>query len=168
VGCDYDGDLFVFNLGALFNDQFSSNTPFTLRESGTQPGYTSRASGLPTLTIDDGSGRWYSRGFKCVFETQYLDLQTPNDRKGFYSLEWTTVRYSRAIVTVILTSDDGHTKTFDCGEMYGRERNKIAFMISGNAIKVRFEAIVAEDKPFIVRDLTIGYEVQENAGGMFF
>jgi hypothetical protein len=168
VGCDYDGDLFVFNLGALFNDQFSSNSAFTLQASGTQPGYTSRASGLPTLTLDDGTGRWISRGMKCVFETQYLDLQTPNDRKGFYSLEWTTVRYTRAIVKVILTSDDGHTKTFDCGEMYGRERNKIAFMISGNAIKVRFEAIVGEDKPFIIRDLTIGYEVQENAGGFFF
>ena len=168
IGCDYEGDLFVFNLGALFNDQFSSNSVFTLQPSGTQPTYSSRASGLPTFTLDDGTGRWISRGMKCVFETQYLDLQTPNDRKGFYTLEWTTARFSRAIVTVILTSDDGHTKTFDCGEVYGRERNKIAFMISGNAIKVRMEAIVGEDKPFIVRDLTIGYELQTNAGGFFF
>jgi hypothetical protein len=168
VGCDYNGDLFVFNLGAMFNDQFSSNSAFQLRENDTQPTYQQRASGLPIFFIDDETGRWLSRGFKCVFETQYLDFQTPNERKGFYTLEWTVARYTRAIIKIILTSDDGHTQTFDCGEMYGRERNKIAFMISGNAIKVRFEAIVAEDKPFIVRDLTIGYELQTNAGGFFF
>ena len=164
VGADESGNLWVVDFGYLFNDKFSDNAPFTQRPVG----YNVPASqnGYPRHVLPSGAS--YDRSFKCVFETQMLDFQTPNDRKGFYSLEWTTVRYSRAIVKVILTSDDGHTKTFDCGEMYGRERNKIAFMISGNAIKVRFEAIVAEDKPFIVRDLTIGYELQANAGGFFF
>jgi hypothetical protein len=164
VGCDESGDLFVLDLGFLHNDEFSSNSAFTVRANDTT--LTTRQSGLPQYFFDDGT--WILSGFKCAFETQWLDLQQPNNRKGFYSLEWTTVRHSRAIVKVILTSDDGHSKTFDCGEMYGRDRNKIAFMISGNAIKVRFEAIVGEDKPFIVRDLTIGYELQTNAGGFFF
>lgn len=164
VGADESGNLWVVDFGYLFNDKFTANTAFTLRAAGYS--VPQAEVGYPRHVLTGGAS--YDRSFKCVFETQYLDLQTPNDRKGFYSLEWTTVRYSRAIVKVILTSDDGHTKAFDCGEMYGRERNKIAFMISGNAIKVRFEAIVAEDKPFIVRDLTIGYEMQTNAGGMFF
>lgn len=164
VGADESGNLWVVDFGYLFNDKFAANADFTLRAAG----YSVPQSevGYPRHILTGGTS--YDRSFKCVLETQMLDLKEPNTRKGFYTLEWSVARYTRAIVKVILTTDDGHTKTFECGEMYGRERNKIAFALSGNAIKVRFEAIVGEDKPFLLRDLTIGWENQSNAGGFFF
>lgn len=164
VGVDESGNAWVVDLGYLFNDKFTQNSAYTIRPNGYVVPHSE--NGFARHVFPDGTS--IDRSFKCVLETQMLDFQEPNTRKGFYTLEWSVARYTRAIVTVILTTDDGHTKTFECGEMYGRERNKIAFALSGNAIKVRFEAIVGEDKPFLLRDLTIGWESQSNAGGFFF
>ena len=166
VGCDETGDLFVFDLGYLHNQVFqqsNSYIPLQIREAPA-PDYNSRQSGLPVYFLEDGS--WISKAFKCVFETQWIDMGEPNVRKGFYTLEWTMARFARGIITVTITSDYGHTKVFPCGDI-NTERQKIGFMVSGNAIKVRFEAIVGEDKAFLIRDVTIGYERQANAGFFF-
>jgi hypothetical protein len=114
------------------------------------------------------TGYSYDKSAVGVMQTHWLDLGEPNIRKGFYSLEWSTARYSRALVNVFVESDGGASQFIQYGDVYGRERHKVAFLLSGNAIRVRLTIVVAEDRPFILRDLTIGYERQANEGGMLF
>lgn len=170
IGADEAGYLWVIDTTYLFNTNFAPNTAFAPLPANTVfeqwPSYTllgeaaNDYDGWPVYTLPDGTK--LKRSVKCVLETQMLNMGQPDVRKGFFNLAWTTARYSRAIVTVILTTEDGHSKTFQCGEMYGKETSKIAFCMSGHALRIRIEAIVAEDKPFVVRDLTLGYELQSN------
>jgi hypothetical protein len=172
VGITENGDIFVLSLNNLHVDIFGPSSAFALRNPG-HVGSVGYEGGFPrhTFSVPPGSpnfGYSYDKSYRCVMQTQWLDLGEPNIRKGFYSLEWSVARHSRGIVTVQVVSDDGAGNTYQYGDVYGRERHKVLFTLSGNALQVTMEIVTAEDQPFILRDLTIGYERQGNDGGMFF
>lgn len=173
VGIGPSGYLYVLNLGALHSiENFYNSGPIT--KHLVFDSFSDADKGMPVVQVDSQgfvsySGLYqYRRAYLAVIETQLIDLQTPNERKGFYSLEWSSVPASRCILKITMTTDDAQTKVIDMGEIGGKERYKVAFMASGNAIRIKLEAIVADDKPFVIRDLTLGYELQTNAGGFFF
>jgi hypothetical protein len=173
VGIGPGGYLYVLNLGTLhrIDNLLSSGT---ITKYFAFDAFSNADKGMPYVQVDSQgfvnySGLYqYRRAYLAVVETQLIDFQTPNDRKGFYTLEWSSVPASRCILKITLTTDDAQTKVIDMGEIAGKERYKVAFMLSGNAIRIKIEAIVADDKPFVIRDLTLGYELQTNAGGFFF
>jgi hypothetical protein len=158
-GCDEGGNLLVVDFGGLYERSLEPSPAFTLRA----PGYVAPLSeeGFPRYVFEDG--RSVDRGIRMVWETQMLDMDMPDQRKGFYALSWTVARYSRGIVTVVVRTDDGQEKRIELGEMYGRERNKVAFAVSGNAIVVRMEVVCGEDRPMVIRDVTLSWESQQNA-----
>ncbi len=173
VGIGPSGYLYVLNLGTLHSiDNLLSSGTITKHLAFNA--FSNADKGMPYVQVDSQgfvsySGLYqYRRAYLAVVETQLIDFQTPNDRKGFYTLEWSSVPASRCILKITLTTDDAQTKVIDMGEIAGKERYKVAFMLSGNAIRIKIEAIVADDKPFVIRDLTLGYELQTNAGGFFF
>jgi hypothetical protein len=173
IGITEFGDMLMLDLNNLHSEFFPISGPFTVRA----PGYSASPAGfgggfnrvqfaVPLFSANTGYS--YDKSAVGVMQTHWLDLGEPNIRKGFYSLEWSTARYSRALVNVFVESDGGASQFIQYGDVYGRERHKVAFLLSGNAIRVRLTIVVAEDRPFILRDLTIGYERQANEGGMLF
>ena len=156
VGCDEIGNLFVFDAFASeYFDPYDESDAFTYQDSPYTP--PAEESGYGTVTLDAGVLR---KASTTVLKTGFLDLGKPNMRKGFYSLEWTTIRNSRALVSVTLTSDLGHTVTRAYGDVYGRERHKVVFCLSGHAIQIAINATTAEDCDFAIRDITVGFEIQ--------
>jgi hypothetical protein len=158
-GCDEVGNLVVVDFGGLHETPLEPSPSFTLRDPGYVPPLSEE--GFPRHFFADG--RSLDRGIRLVWETQMLDMDMPDQRKGFYSLSWTVARYSRGIVTVVVRTDDGQEKRIELGEMYGRERNKVVFAVSGNAVVVRMEVVCGEDRPWVIRDVTLTWESQQNA-----
>jgi len=158
-GCDEIGNLLVVDFGGLHETPLQPSPAFSLRPVGYVP--PASEEGFPRYVFPDGTS--LDRGIRLVWETQMLDLDMPDQRKGFYALSWTVARYSRGIVTVVVRTDDGQEKRIELGEMYGRERNKVVFAVSGNAIVIRMEVICAEDCPWVIRDVTLTWESQQNA-----
>lgn len=168
IGITESCGIMVLNLNNLHDiESFAPSDPFqpTPNVEGYTPPPDWIISDFPPH--EDGipgqpGNLFYEKGYLMVIETQWLYLNAVNTRKGFYSLDWSVPRNSRGIAKVIIKTDNGHTKEIKYGDVYGRERHKVAFCMSGNAVKARLEIIVAEDKPFALRDLTLGWESQAN------
>lgn len=158
-GCDEAGNLILVDFGGLHETPLVPSPPYTLRPAGYVP--PASEEGFPRFVFPNGTS--LDRGIKLVWETQMLDLGSPDQRKGFYALNWSVARYSRGIVTVVIRTDDGQEKVMELGEMYGRERNRVAFAVSGHAVVVRMEVICAEDRPWVIRDVSLTWESQINA-----
>ncbi len=163
-GCDENGNLFIVDFGGLHERELLPSPPFTRRPAGYVP--PSADEGFPRIFLADGTS--LDNGVRMVLATQMLDLDTPDQRKGFYSVSWTVARHSRGIVSLVVRTDDGQEKVIELGEMYGRERHKVAFAVSGNALVLRMEVICAEGAAFVMRDLTIGWESQFNGDAFMF
>lgn len=167
------GDLMVVDLNGLHRTAppaVTANSPFTLRPPDYLPPVPGLDTGFPKVFVSGPPPTppsFYERAYQMVLETQWLDLGQPDVRKGWFMLTWSTARFSRAIVRIVVMTDDGASRTFEFGQLYGKDRWRVPLCMSGNALKVRFEATVAEDKPFILQDLAIGYEMQTNAGNFF-
>lgn len=102
-------------------------------------------------------------GYTLLAKTQWLNMGLPSTRKGFYSLDWSVARNSNGVIAVIIASDNGSVHSVLYGNVYGRDRHKIGFCLSGNAVQVKFICFSDQDAPFALRDMTIGWENQANA-----
>lgn len=156
VGCDEGGNLFVFDTATdVTADPLGSNPAYTYYSPSYTPG--AEHAGYGTITLADGK---LLKAATSVMESPFFDFGAPNTRKGFFSLEWSTLRNARAVLAITIETDLGHTRQITYGDVHGRERHKVAFCMSGHAIKITVEATTAEDAPFAMRDITVGWEDQ--------
>ncbi len=157
VFADEDGNLFVWDTTA--QNDFGDSMP-------TVAAFTSYP--LPdTAPVGDagyGQANWagvgYRRAYIAELETGLIDLSTPAARKQFLALMWNTVVGSRGLVEIVITTAAGQTITRNYGDVgtLGQGRaHKILFSALDTAVKVRFRILSAEQRPWVVRDMSLEY-----------
>lgn len=173
IGITQFGDMLVISLNDLHSEFFPLSGAFVARAPGDssnpygyEGGFNRLQFAVPLFSVNTGYS--YDKSALGLAQTQWIDMGEPNIRKGFFSVEWSTARRSRALVNVRVESDNGASTYIQYGDVYGRERHKVPVVMSGNAVRVTLEIVIAENRPFILRDLTIGYERQENDQAQFF
>jgi len=98
---------------------------------------------------------------KLIFQTQLMDFGIPHEQKGYLELMFGVARGSFAEnIVITLETDEGRSKVFNFGQLRG-ERNKCAFMLSGYAVRITFEVTLNANRPFVLRDLVLGYRRQK-------
>lgn len=111
-----------------------------------------------------GQATWgggaYRRAYIAELETGMVDLNDASQRKQFVALIWNTVVGSRGLVEMTITTAAGNTLTRTYGDIgtLGQGRaHKLLFSALDTAVKVNLRILCAEQKPFIVRDLSLEY-----------
>jgi len=132
IGQTETGEIVYIDAGELNQDEFQSNYTY---------------SGTP-----------YSSSINNVhFTTNLLDFNTPNRNKSFCEVIINTSKGSYAEnVFIEMETDEGKKTSLNFGVM-NKERNKVAFLLSGYAARLNIKADVPADKPFVIRDMAIGY-----------
>jgi hypothetical protein len=98
---------------------------------------------------------------ELIFQTQLMDFGVPHEQKAYLELMFNVVRGSFAEnIKITLETDEGRSKVFNYGLLRG-ERNKCAFMLSGYSVRLTFEVTLNANRPFVLRDLVLGYDRQK-------
>jgi hypothetical protein len=98
---------------------------------------------------------------ELIFQTQLMDFGMPHEQKAYLELMFNVVRGSFAEnIKITLETDEGRSKVFNYGLLRG-ERNKCAFMLSGYSVRLTFEVTLNANRPFVLRDLVLGYDRQK-------
>lgn len=155
---DEEGNLFVWDTSAQ-NDTgnaFSVSAPF-VQYSIEEP-LLSQFNGYGYLERD---GIRYYQAYETVMQTGFIDLGSPDRRKAFMSLLFRTVQNSRAIVQVKLVGLDGQEAVFEYGDVADFGVNHRAHVMLGDsAISVVLTVFSADQKPWIMRDMSILSQLQ--------
>jgi len=154
VFLDGAGRLMVADLAAIAHtaNRFEPSEPFTYLEN------TPVENGIPPLLTSRG---WLRRGRRMVMETAFLSFSgSSNYRQQVFAVRFSTKVNSRGYVRVTVESDNGASSTREYGEVYGRDRHKAGFLISGWSFRVRFEIETGEDSPFSLTDVAVDYAIQ--------
>ncbi len=132
IGQTETGQIVYIDAGELNKDEFSTNFTY---------------SGTP-----------YSNATNNIeFSTNLLDFNTPNRNKSFCEVIINTSKGSYAQnVFIEMETDEGKKTSLNFGIM-NKERNKVAFLLSGYSARLNIKADIPADKPFVIRDIAIGY-----------
>ena len=149
-----DGDLFVWDTANQNDrgDTFGSVSAFTAHSTGVAMPAAYNGWGY----VDVGSARYY-QAYTSVLETGFLDLAGPDSRKSLIALLFRVVLGSRALVTATVTALDGSSETISLSEaeFYEIVEHRLnVFLGRTTSVKIKFEIVGAEQKAWIIRDLT--------------
>lgn len=155
---DEAGNLFYFDTVRQNDrgDDLGDTTPPTAYATGYTPGAAENGYG----TVIFGSAK-YLRSAETILETGMLDLGSPGTRKTFMGLEWRSVAGSQAQVEVKFTGAGGNSVTRVYGSIgTGGIRNvhRVGIKLQDTAVKVRMRVVGGDQKPWIIRDVTLLYD----------
>lgn len=141
-------------------DNFGNQGAATPHDPSFTPG--AAQNGWGTVIYGDPPAK-YTQAHDAQLETGMLDLGDANTFKWFAGLTWRCVAGSRGIVEVTITGQSGNTIVRhygDMGEKGFQGQHKILFRMRESAVKILFRVIGAEQKAWIIRDLTLLYQPQ--------
>lgn len=159
IFCDEDMNLFVWDTANQNDrgDTFGVIAPFTPQ---------AEATAVPVGDAGFGNvvraGRRYLRAYESTLETAFFDLGSPERRKVFTSLLFRSLAGSRALVSVTLTALGGDSFAFHYGDLgdYGAQHRLNCFLGNTTAVKMTFTILGAEQKPWVIRDVTALWQPQ--------
>ena len=162
---DEAGNLFVWNTEAQSDIGNAFPSTSTLTPYSTSAPVPDEWAGYGHVDYDhngDGTPSRFYGAAETILQTGYFDLSTPERRKAFQALIFRTVRNSRGFVEVKLTGLGGDEVTFVYGDMgeVPRADHRADLMLCDSAISVQLRIISAQDKPWIIRDLSILWQSQ--------
>lgn len=154
IFADESGNLFVYD-------------PTTQQDNGdtlgTQTAFTTYSPSDPIPVqyagygyVDSGGVRYYQAA-TSVLETGMLNLTNPALRKALVGLLFRTVTGSRGIVTVTVTALNGtpQSLTLNQASFYANVEHRLNLLLGRTtAIKLKFEILGAEQKGWIIRDVS--------------
>lgn len=151
---DEAGNLFVWDTANQndHGDTFGTVSAFTPHSTGTPMPAQYNGYGY----VDFNGSRYY-QAYTSTLETGYLDLDGMDSRKAVTALLFRVVLGSRALVTATVTALGGETMTvsFSEAEFYGEVEHRInLFLGRTTSVKIKFEIVGAEQKAWVIRDLT--------------
>lgn len=157
IFCDEDGNLFYMDSREQNDsgDELSASSAFTPH---------SIADPIPVQYagygyVDRGGFRYY-QGYQAIMETGFIDLGKMPSFKSFLGIIFSTVRNSRAFVDITLTNKSGYAITRTIDDLYStntQQIRKIAAMLAGEAVKIKFTITSAEQAPWCIRNLSLIY-----------
>lgn len=104
------------------------------------------------------NGNFLENSNKFSFTTNLLDCESPNTNKFFGEVIFTLARGSKVqSLKITAQTDEGNRRSINFGSNV-KEKNKIAFLLAGYNIKINIEGETINNKPFVLRDLTLGYK----------
>lgn len=108
------------------------------------------------------SGDFIEDKNNIYFATNFYDLGTPTTNKVFGEIIFTLAKGSKAEnIIVSISTDDGKKSSINFG-LANKEKNKIVFLLSGYNAKIEFYAETIPNRPFVLRDITLGYNELRN------
>jgi hypothetical protein len=134
IGQTETGQIVYIDAGELNKDEFPANFSY----SGTP--YSDTANNIE-------------------FITNLLDFNAPNRNKSFCEVIINTSKGSYAQNVIIeMETDEGKKTSLNFGVM-NKERNKVAFLLSGYSARLTIKAAIPANRPFVIRDIAIGYKI---------
>jgi hypothetical protein len=109
--------------------------------------------------IDRGGYRYY-QAVQSVIETGLIDLGKLSQFKQFSGLLFSTVKNSRAFIDISIINKSGFTVTRSLDDIYStntQQLRKILAQLGGEAVKVKFTIVAAEQSPWIIRNMSLLY-----------
>jgi len=104
------------------------------------------------------TGQFFATDNTLSFTTNFLDCGLATTNKVFGEIIFSLVRGSQVqSLAISMETDDGKVVSVNYGSVV-KEKNKIAFLLAGYNVKITFNAETIPNKPFVIRDLTIGYQ----------
>lgn len=161
VFADEDGNLFVWDSTVQndHGDSFPVVDAFTEYTTPDTPPVGQSGYGAETWIQ---TGKDYRQAYIAEMETGMMDFGAPAVRKQFLGLVWTSLPGSRALVECTITTKGGQTITRYYGDLgthtSGRQSHKIVFNCFDTALKVKMRILSAEQKPWVIRDLSVQYK----------
>jgi hypothetical protein len=157
VFCDEDGNLF-------FMDSREQNDSGDTLD--TSLAYTPHAITDPIPVsmagygyVDRGGYRYY-QAVQSVIETGFIDLGKVTQFKQFGGLLFSTVKNSRAFMDITFANKSGFEVTRTLSDIYStstQQLRKILAQLGGEAVKVKFTIVAAEQSPWIIRNMSLLY-----------
>lgn len=160
VFADESGNLFVWDTANQDDsgDAFSTSSAFT-PHSPSDP-VPVQYAGYGYVDLD---GVRYYQANTTVLETGFIDLAGADMRKALIALLWRTVKNSRAILSVTVTTlnQDTETLSFSETEFYAEVEHRLNCLLgSTTSFKLTFNVTGAEQQPWIIRDITALWKLQ--------
>lgn len=154
VFADESGNLFVWDTATQNDagDVFTATSAFTPYSPSDPVPVQYAGYGY----VDLGGVRYYQANM-TVLETGYIDLAGADTRKALIALLWRTVKNSRAILNVTVTTLNQETETlsFSQDEFYPEVEHRLNCLLGNTtSFKLAFNVVGAEQKPWIVRDIS--------------
>lgn len=156
---DAAGNLFVWDTSAQYDtgDAFPTQAAFTAHATPDTP--PTDQEGYPTVTWD---GADYRQAVVSEWETGFFDLNSPDTRKVWQGITFTSLHNSRAKIEItVIGKNTGQTITRmfgDPGEFnLTSHSHRILFNFADTAIKLKFRLLSAEQKHWCLRDFTLLY-----------
>ena len=154
IFADESGNLFVYD---PTNQQDTGDT------LGTQSAFTTYSTSDPIPVqyagygyVDSGGVRYYQAA-TSVLETGMINLTNPTLRKALVGLLCRTVKGSRGIVSVTVTALNGtpQSLTLSQSQFYDNVEHRLNLLLGKTtAIRLKFEILGAEQKGWIIRDVS--------------
>ena len=154
IFADESGNLFVYD---PTNQQDTGDT------LGTQTAFTTYSTSDPIPVqyagygyVDSGGVRYYQAA-TSVLETGMINLTNPTLRKALVGLLCRTVKGSRGIVSVTVTALNGtpQSLTLSQSQFYDNVEHRLNLLLGKTtAIRLKFEILGAEQKGWIIRDVS--------------
>ena len=153
VFADESGNLFVWDTATQNDagDVFDTSSAFTPHNPN--DAVPVQYAGYGYVDLD---GVRYYQANTTVLETGYIDLAGADTRKALIALLWRTVKNSRAILNVTVTTLNQETETlsFSQDEFYPEVEHRLNCLLGNTtSFKLAFNVLGAEQKPWIVRDI---------------
>lgn len=154
VFADESGNLFVWDTATQNDagDAFNTSSAFTPYSPSDPVPVQYAGYGY----VDLGGVRYYQAN-TTVLETGYIDLAGADTRKALIALLWRTVKNSRAILNVTVTTlnQEVETLSFSESEFYPEVEHRLNCLLGNTtSFKLAFNVLGAEQKPWIVRDIS--------------
>ncbi len=162
VFADEAGNLFVWNSAQQYDyegDLPSSSSP-TIHTTGSGA-TTPSEQGFGQVAFGGGE-LW--RATTNTMETGYLDMRSPGRRKAILGALLTTIKGSRAQVTMTLTGKNGVQVSRAYGDVADKGVNdlhKVVFSFRDTAVKFRIDFITAQGQPCTFRNAVLQYRTGE-------
>lgn len=161
VFADESGNLFVWDSTAQndHGDGFSAASAFTEYPIPDTPPASQNGYGAEEWSQ---TNKAYRQAYITELETGMIDMNRPSMRKQFLGLVWTSLPNSRALVECTITTKGGQTITRYYGDVGtytgGQNSHKIVFNCLDTALKIKLRILSAEQKPWVIRDLSVLYK----------
>lgn len=157
IFCDEDGNLFYMDSREQNDsgDELSASSAFTPHAIADPIPVQYAGYGY----VDRGGFRYY-QGYQSIMETGFIDLGKMPSFKSFLGIIFSTVKNSRAFVDITLTNKSGYAITRTIDDLYStntQQIRKIAAMLAGEAVKIKFTITSAEQAPWCIRNLSLIY-----------
>jgi hypothetical protein len=157
VFSDEDGNLFFMDSRQQndSSDELSSSVAWTAYSTSAPIPAAYAGYGYVDL-----NGSRYYQAVTSTIETGFIDLGRLSQFKQFCGAIFSTVKNSRAYVTITFTNKSGYSVTRTLENLYSTDTQqvrKVMACLGGEAVKVTFNVIAAEQTPWIIRNLSLLY-----------